>query len=71
MAQRVDVLACKPDELFLAVSQKEQQQARESVKELKGRKNIPIRAFSTMSEHIIPTTNYGWSYSNYQLRKAF
>jgi hypothetical protein len=61
MARRIDVLACKPDDLFLAVSQVEQQLALKSVKVLNGRKNIPIQVFSIMSEHIIPPTNYGWS----------
>jgi hypothetical protein len=48
MARRVDVLACKPDELFLAVSQVELQLTRKSVKVLYGRKNIPIQVFSIM-----------------------
>jgi hypothetical protein len=55
-----DVLACKPEQLFLAVSQVEQQLVRKSVKELNGRKNISIQDFWIMSEHIIPMTNYRW-----------
>jgi hypothetical protein len=63
MARRIDVLACKPDDLFLAVSQVEQQLAQKSVTVLNGRKNIPIQVFSIMLEHIIPPNNYGWSIS--------
>jgi hypothetical protein len=60
MARRIDVLVCEQDELFLAVSQVEQQLARKSVKVLIGRKNIPIQVFLIMLEHIIAPTNYGW-----------
>jgi hypothetical protein len=55
-----NVLACKPEDLFLAVSQVEQQLAQKSLKALGGRKKIPIQVFSIMSEHIIPATNSGW-----------
>jgi hypothetical protein len=61
MARRIDVLSCKPNDLFLAVSKVDQQLARKSVKALDGKKNIPIQVFSIVSEHIIPPTNYGWS----------
>jgi hypothetical protein len=47
--ERIDVLACKPEELFLAVSQVEQQLALNSVKVLNGRKEIPIVVSSIMS----------------------
>ena len=60
MSRRIDVLACKPDGLFLAVSQVEQHLARKSLEVLNGRKNIPIQVFSIMSEHIIPDTKSGW-----------
>ncbi len=60
MARRIDVIACKPEELFLAVAQVEQQLSRLSVKGPNGRKNIPIQVFCTMSEHNIPDTNHGW-----------
>ena len=59
MARRVDVLNCKPEDLFLAVSQVEQQLAQKSVMTIGGRKKIPIQVFSIMSEHIIPDTNSG------------
>ena len=62
MARRVDVLACKPEDLFLAVSQVEQQLAQKSLKALGGRKKIPVQVFSIMSEHIIPATNSGLSF---------
>ncbi len=38
MARRKEVLACKPEDLFLAVSQVEQQLAQKSLKALGGRK---------------------------------
>ncbi len=59
MARRVDVLACKPEDLFLVVSQVEQQLARKSLEVLNGKKKIPIHVFSIVSEHIIPATNSG------------
>ena len=60
MARRVDVLACKPEDLFLVVSQVEQQLAQKSLVTIGGRKKIPIQVFSIMLEHIIPATNSGW-----------
>ena len=42
MARRVDVLNCKPEDLFLAVSQVEQQLAQKSLMTIGGRKKIPI-----------------------------
>ena len=59
MARRVDVLNCKPEDLFLAVSQVEQQLAQKSLLTFGGRKKIPIQVFSIMFEHIIPATNSG------------
>ncbi len=59
MARHVDVLACKPEDLFLVVSQVERQLARKSLKVLDGRKKIPVQVFSIMSEHIIPATDSG------------
>ncbi len=60
MARRVDVLNCKPEDLFLAVSLVEQQLAQKSLMTIGGRKKIPFQVFSIMSEHIIPDTNSGW-----------
>ncbi len=60
MARRVDVLNCKPEDLFLAVSQVEQQLAQKSLMTIGGRKKIPIQVFLIMSEHIIPDTDSGW-----------
>jgi hypothetical protein len=57
MARRVDVLNCKPEELFLAVSQVEQQLAQKSLRTSNGRKKIPITVFLTMSELKVPDTN--------------
>ena len=64
MAGSVHVQACKPEELFLAVSQVEKQLAWESVNELnRRRKNllkIPIGVFLIMSEQNILKSNEGW-----------
>jgi hypothetical protein len=42
MARRVDVLNCKPEELFLAVSQVEQQLAQKYLMRIGGRHKFPI-----------------------------
>ncbi len=60
MARRVDVLNCKPEDLFLAVSQVEQQLAQKSLMTIGGRKKTPIQVFLIMSKHIISDTNSGW-----------
>jgi hypothetical protein len=57
MAQRVDVLNCNPEDLFLAVSQVEQQLAQKFLMTIGERKKIPIQVLSMMSEHTIPDTN--------------
>ena len=47
MARRVDVLNCKPEDLFLAVSQVEQQLAQKSLMTIGGRQKIPIQVLLT------------------------
>ena len=57
MARRVDVLNCKPEELFLAVSQVEQQLAQKSLMTIGGRHKIPMQVLLMMSELKIPDTD--------------
>jgi hypothetical protein len=58
MARRVDVLTCKPEELFLAVSQVEQQLAQKSLLTKGGRHKIPMQVLSMMSELEVPETDF-------------
>ena len=57
MARRVDVLTCKPEELFLAVSQVEQQLAETFLLTKGGRHKIPIQVLLMMSELKVPETD--------------
>ena len=57
MARRVDVLTCKPEELFLAVSQVEQQLAQTFLLTKGGRNKIPIQVLLMMSELKVPETD--------------
>ena len=61
MTRQINVLDCKPVDLFLELAHIENKLAQAWLQEFYGRQEIPMDPVATLSEHHVPAFNDGYA----------